>query len=162
MFILTYFNRYCKISQTCLLNLQNLPKNSQTKHILCPSKYVILINSSLSIWRIWIQYTIKLLHLFDYKTLNHTKYLCSISGGPVSTTLQYATVYIVNRLRCVLAMLRYGLPVLSSQVCTSTIVQAACQGDSGGPIACRGRARSGLYTTVVAGSNTLNLIELQL
>lgn len=73
-------------------------------------------------------------------------------GGPVSSTLLYATVYIVNQQTCAAAMKKYGMPLTRWQICNSAYVTAACQGDSGGPIVCRGRSRAGVITNVVAGA----------
>lgn len=85
---------------------------------------------------------------------------CTV-GGPLSTTLQYAKVNIVNLQTCASALQKYGMPLYTNQMCTSTVVTAACQGDGGGPVVCNGRSRSGAITNVIAGAlNSLTITVL--
>ena len=65
--------------------------------------------------------------------------LCSHSrsGGSSSEVLLYASVSVVDFIRCYNALQALGHTVYSSMLCTSTTNgRDTCQGDSGGPVAC--------------------------
>jgi hypothetical protein len=72
-------------------------------------------------------------------------------GGPLSSTLNYATVNLVNLQTCAAAIQKYGMLLYTNQLCSSTVATAACNGDGGGALVCRGLSRAGVVTNVVAG-----------